>query len=192
MKKLLHFSGVTHRNMHFCLNGLKEVQAELKELNIGFSLARGWERDNEKQSPGEYLGEFLQDNHKGACVVVDFSALRAHRAIVDDLVETLPSDTTVYQVHEDDGKPGHCLHLSLSLEGSFGGAGMGRSCTKLLKMLIFFFFQVDAHNIVPIWETSDKQEYAARTIRKKIMDKLNTYLTDFPHVIRYGHYQVLK
>jgi len=141
-------TGVTHRNMHFCLNGLKEVQAELKELNIGFSLARGWERDNEKQSPGEYLGEFLQDNHQGACVVVDFSALRAHRAIVDDLVETLPSDTTVYQV--------------------------------------------DAHNIVPIWETSDKQEYAARTIRKKIMDKLNTYLTDFPPVIRHSHGQASK
>ena len=25
--------------------------------------------------------------------------------------------------------------------------------------------QVDSHNIVPVWVTSDKQEYAARTIR---------------------------
>jgi deoxyribodipyrimidine photo-lyase len=25
--------------------------------------------------------------------------------------------------------------------------------------------QVDAHNIVPVWEASDKQEYGARTIR---------------------------
>ena len=25
--------------------------------------------------------------------------------------------------------------------------------------------KVDAHNIVPVWVTSDKQEYAARTIR---------------------------
>jgi deoxyribodipyrimidine photo-lyase len=25
--------------------------------------------------------------------------------------------------------------------------------------------QVDAHNIVPLWEASDKQEYGARTIR---------------------------
>jgi len=31
--------------------------------------------------------------------------------------------------------------------------------------------QVDAHNIVPIWEASDKQEYGARTIR-------STNLTD--------------
>ena len=43
-------------------------------------------------------------------------------------------------------------------------------------------YQVDAHNIVPIWETSEKQEYAARTIRRKIMDKLSSYLTEFPPV----------
>ena len=35
---------------------------------------------------------------------------------------------------------------------------------------------VDTHNIVPIWRTSDKQEYAARTIRPKIIKLLGTYL----------------
>nr|QDO16452.1 CPD photolyase [Crypthecodinium cohnii]USW07795.1 CPD photolyase [Crypthecodinium cohnii] len=40
--------------------------------------------------------------------------------------------------------------------------------------------QVDAHNVVPVWAASDKQEYAARTIRRKIMDSLPTYLKDFP------------
>jgi len=40
--------------------------------------------------------------------------------------------------------------------------------------------QVDAHNVVPVWAASDKQEYAARTIRKKIMNSLHCYLTDFP------------
>lgn len=43
--------------------------------------------------------------------------------------------------------------------------------------------QVDAHNIVPVWETSDKQEYAARTIRGKINKKLDNFLTEFPPVI---------
>lgn len=43
--------------------------------------------------------------------------------------------------------------------------------------------QVDAHNIVPVWVTSDKQEYAARTIRPKINKNLGTYLTAFPPVI---------
>lgn len=29
-------------------------------------------------------------------------------------------------------------------------------------------FEVDAHNVVPVWVASDKQEVGARTIRKKI------------------------
>ena len=37
--------------------------------------------------------------------------------------------------------------------------------------------QVDAHNVVPVWEASDKKETAARTIRKKIHTKLPMYLT---------------
>ena len=46
-------------------------------------------------------------------------------------------------------------------------------------------YQVDAHNIVPIWEASDKQEYAARTIRPKIMNRLNEFLTGFPPVVKH-------
>ncbi len=42
--------------------------------------------------------------------------------------------------------------------------------------------EVDAHNIVPVWETSDKQEWAARTIRPKIHKRLPDFLTDFPEV----------
>ena len=43
-------------------------------------------------------------------------------------------------------------------------------------------FEVDAHNIVPCWEASDKLEYAAYTIRPKINRKLNEFLTPFPSV----------
>ena len=46
-------------------------------------------------------------------------------------------------------------------------------------------FQVDAHNVVPVWETSDKQEYAARTIRNKVTSKLDKFLTDFPPVVKH-------
>lgn len=35
---------------------------------------------------------------------------------------------------------------------------------------------VDTHNIVPVWHTSDKQEFAARTIRPKITKQLQYYL----------------
>ncbi len=41
-------------------------------------------------------------------------------------------------------------------------------------------FLVDAHNIVPCWVASEKQEYAARTIRPKILKKLNEFLEPFP------------
>jgi deoxyribodipyrimidine photo-lyase len=40
--------------------------------------------------------------------------------------------------------------------------------------------EVDAHNIVPCWLGSPKQEYAARTIRPKLNALLNSFLTEFP------------
>jgi len=46
-------------------------------------------------------------------------------------------------------------------------------------------FQVDAHNVIPVWETSEKAEYAARTIRPKIHKKLDDYLTEFPPVVKH-------
>lgn len=49
------------------------------------------------------------------------------------------------------------------------------------------FVQVDAHNIVPIWEASEKQEYSARTIRNKINSKLSEYLSEFPPVIKHPY-----
>ena len=42
--------------------------------------------------------------------------------------------------------------------------------------------EVDAHNIVPVWEASPKQEVGARTLRPKITKLLPVYLTDFPAV----------
>jgi deoxyribodipyrimidine photo-lyase len=47
--------------------------------------------------------------------------------------------------------------------------------------------QVDARNIVQIWIASDKQEYAARTIRNKINSKLDEFLTEFPLLIEHSH-----
>lgn len=39
-------------------------------------------------------------------------------------------------------------------------------------------YSVDAHNVVPIWEVSQKQEYAARTIRTKVQKLLPNYLEE--------------
>jgi deoxyribodipyrimidine photo-lyase len=43
-------------------------------------------------------------------------------------------------------------------------------------------FQVDAHNVVPVWEASPKLEVGARTIRKKIHDRFGDYLVPYPEV----------
>nr|GEV62374.1 deoxyribodipyrimidine photo-lyase [Tanacetum cinerariifolium] len=40
--------------------------------------------------------------------------------------------------------------------------------------------EVDAHNVVPIWVASNKLEYGARTIRRKINNVLSDYLIDYP------------
>lgn len=40
--------------------------------------------------------------------------------------------------------------------------------------------EVDAHNIVPAWVASEKQEFAAYTIRPKINNLLPDFLTDLP------------
>ncbi|MBI5055034.1 MAG: deoxyribodipyrimidine photo-lyase [Nitrospirae bacterium] len=43
-------------------------------------------------------------------------------------------------------------------------------------------YEVDAHNIVPCWIASPKQEYAAYTFRPKIMRALSEFLEDFPKI----------
>lgn len=48
-------------------------------------------------------------------------------------------------------------------------------------------WEVDSHNVVPVWEASDKQEYAARTIRIKINKILGDYLLDIPPTASNSH-----
>ncbi|MFP4672860.1 MAG: deoxyribodipyrimidine photo-lyase [Desulfohalobiaceae bacterium] len=47
---------------------------------------------------------------------------------------------------------------------------------------------VDAHNIVPCWQVSNKQEYAARTIRPKIQSQLPRFLQPFPEPIKHPYH----
>ncbi|MBJ7346954.1 MAG: deoxyribodipyrimidine photo-lyase [Thermoleophilaceae bacterium] len=52
--------------------------------------------------------------------------------------------------------------------------------SQLAEALDVALIEVDAHNIVPCWLASDKQEYAARTMRAKLGRLLPHYLTDIP------------
>ncbi len=49
------------------------------------------------------------------------------------------------------------------------------------------FYEVDAHNIVPCWEASPKQEYGAYTFRPKIKRLLPEYLDRFPELRSHPH-----
>lgn len=55
----------------------------------------------------------------------------------------------------------------------------------LKKSLDSVFYEVDAHNIVPCWVASPKQEYAAYTFRPKIKKLLPRYLTDIPEISKH-------
>jgi deoxyribodipyrimidine photo-lyase len=50
----------------------------------------------------------------------------------------------------------------------------------LAKKLSIPLFEVDARNVVPVWEASPKKEFAAYTIRPKIHKQMDEYLEDFP------------
>jgi deoxyribodipyrimidine photo-lyase len=51
---------------------------------------------------------------------------------------------------------------------------------EVSKKINCLHVEIDTHNIIPVWETSGKQEFAARTIRPKIKKKMDQYLTEIP------------
>ena len=55
------------------------------------------------------------------------------------------------------------------------------------KSLPCRFTEVDAHNIIPCWEASPKEEFAAYTFRPKVHKILADFLTPFPKVQKHPH-----
>lgn len=53
---------------------------------------------------------------------------------------------------------------------------------EVSKKISIPFYEVDAHNIVPCFHASSKQEFAARTIRPKILKLLPDFLEEFPRL----------
>ena len=58
---------------------------------------------------------------------------------------------------------------------------------KVLQKTAIPVSQVDAHNIVPVWQASEKKEFAAYTIRPKIKRLLPDYLTDIPKITKHPY-----
>ncbi len=53
------------------------------------------------------------------------------------------------------------------------------------------WYEVDAHNVVPTWLASDKQEFAARTIRPKLYKLLPDFLDDYDEIKPFTNKEVL-
>ncbi|XP_066602379.1 deoxyribodipyrimidine photo-lyase-like [Prorops nasuta] len=79
----------TLRHYKFLIKGLKEVEAECKELNINFHLLQG--------EPNTVILQFVQKYNMGA-VITDFFPLKIPLFWVNDLKEKLPRDIPICQV----------------------------------------------------------------------------------------------
>ena len=56
--------------------------------------------------------------------------------------------------------------------------------TELLSTTLLPVDEVDAHNIVPCWEASPKQEFGAYTLRPKLHRRLPEFTESFPELLR--------
>ncbi len=52
--------------------------------------------------------------------------------------------------------------------------------SEVAKEISIPFYEVDAHNIVPCWHASAKQDFAARTFRPRVTGKLEEFCDSFP------------
>lgn len=121
---LYNASGVRAReHFEFMLEGLKQLEAELKKHGIGFILTHG-----------KHNGELLAVLKKLDPLVVyfDFSPLRGPKKTHDELANQLDCPCYI----------------------------------------------VDTHNILPVWEASPAEEFAAHTFRSKVHKKLADWLEE--------------
>jgi len=58
---------------------------------------------------------------------------------------------------------------------------------RVIQRLAVPVYEVDAHNIVPSWRASPKQEYSARTFRQKIKRLLPLFCEEFPSLKVHPH-----
>ncbi|MEJ5244235.1 MAG: deoxyribodipyrimidine photo-lyase [Bacteroidota bacterium] len=119
-----------YRSFSFMLEGLKQVQDKLYELNISFELLIG--------NPIEKLKEYLNLNQVAA-IVNDFDPIKIKQLWKKEIANVA-------------------------------------DCA---------FFEVDAHNIVPAFYVTDKQEFSAYTIRPKLHKLLQEFLEEFPKIEYY-------
>ncbi len=126
------------------------------------------------------------------CLVPDFlnAALRHYGFMLRGL-EEVASGLANKQIsfHLLTGEPGKALPRFLKLNKAgclitdFDPLRLKQQWKKDISGSISIpFFEVDAHNIVPCWHASEKQEYGAYTLRPKMLKALPEFLDAFPRL----------
>lgn len=146
------------------LKGLKEVDASLQAKHIPFYLLQG-----QAASTVPALAAELD-----ACAVVtDFSPLREPLAAAQAVGAALDGTWPVLQVRCGVSLVVVGVGCVIYVYGPGGGAFPQFIDRPIPPM--HTQNQVDAHNVVPVWEASPKQEVGARTLRKRIHDRFPEY-----------------
>lgn len=125
------FLQATYRQYYFMIEGLKDVEKNLAQLNISFYITTG--------KPEEEIPKFIAINNAGL-LITDFNPLK----IIVSWKE------------------------------------------KVSQKITIPFYEVDAHNIIPVWKASNKLEFAAYTIRPKIKNLLPEYLDELPKLVKFS------
>jgi len=77
-------------------------------------------------------------------------------------------------------------HSGSVLVSDFSPLRINRDWKKAVaEKIAITFYEVDAHNIVPCWYASSKQEWAAYSFRPKVHSLLPEFLEDFPALQRH-------
>ena len=124
------------------------------------------------------------------CLVPEFlnATIRHYGFMLRGLEETMQNlskeNIPLTVIH---GQPGKALPRFLKLHRAgilvtdFDPLRIKRTWqAEVASVISLPFYEVDAHNIVPCWHGSSKQEYGAYTIRPKILKALPEFLTPFP------------
>jgi deoxyribodipyrimidine photo-lyase len=85
--------------------------------------------------------------------------------------------------------PAVCNQLSPAhIYADFNPMPHARTLQKILaRTLGCSYTVVDTHNIIPAWVVSDKQEFAAHTMRRKIHKCLQTYMLEPEQVVKHSY-----
>ncbi len=126
------------------------------------------------------------------CLTTDFlgANLRHYTFLVKGLAEVqerlAASNIPFYLLVGDPGReivPFLAEHQAAALVTDFDPLRIKRGWKeRVIQGCSAPVYEVDAHNIIPCWRTSEKQEYAAYTIRPKINRNLADFLHEFPEI----------